>query len=88
MPRNLDRRVELMFPVDSPEIWQRVMDVLQVELDDTEKARLMQPDGSYSRVDRRGKQRLDSQQELCRRSMAAASEKPETVDFLLVKSEK
>lgn len=81
MPRNLDRRVELMFPVDSTEIWQRVMDVLQVELDDTEKARLMQPDGLYVRVDRRGKLRLDSQQELCRRSMAAAAEKPEDVDF-------
>ena len=84
MPRNLDRRVELMFPVESPEIWQRVMDVLQVELDDTEKARLMQSDGSYCRVDRRGKQRLDSQQELCRRSMAAAAEKPEEVDFRFV----
>ena len=81
MPRNLDRRVELMFPVDDPAIWQRVMDVLNLELEDTEKARLLGPDGQYSRIDRRGKQRIESQQELCRLAMAAAG-KPETMmDF-------
>ena len=81
MPRNLDRRVELMFPVDDAAIWQRVMDVLNLELEDTEKARLLGPDGLYTRIDRRGKQRIESQQELCRLAMAAAEGKPVAVDF-------
>lgn len=72
MPRNLDRRIELMFPVEDPANWQRVMQVIEVQLADTERTRLMQPDGSYVRVDRRGKPHLDCQQELCRLAIDAA----------------
>ncbi len=55
MPRNLDRRVELMFPVRTARSHQRVMEVLQIQLADTDRGRLMQPDGTSVRVDRRGK---------------------------------
>jgi polyphosphate kinase len=65
MPRNLDRRVELMFPVESISARQQIMDILNLQLKDTDRASLMQPDGSYARIDRRGKRHVDSQQTLC-----------------------
>ncbi|HBP37682.1 MAG TPA: polyphosphate kinase 1, partial [Clostridiales bacterium] len=81
MQRNLDRRIELMFPVEAKELRQKIMDVLQIQLADTEKARLMLPDGSYVRVDRRGKPHLDSQTELCRLAMAAARQEEGKREF-------
>jgi polyphosphate kinase len=77
MPRNLDRRVELMFPIEDPLLWQRVMKVIEVQLADTERTRLMLPDGSYVRVDRRGKPHMDCQMELCRLAVEAAQIKQE-----------
>lgn len=61
MPRNLNRRVELMFPVDDPECRQRVDEIMTLQLEDTERSHLMRPDGSYKKADRRGKQILDCQ---------------------------
>jgi polyphosphate kinase len=51
MPRNIDRRVEVVFPVTEPELVERLRDeVLAVMLADTAKARRMLSDGSYVRV--------------------------------------
>ena len=61
-----------MFPVDDPVLWQTIMDVVAIQLADTDRARLMLPDGQYIRVDRRGKPHLDSQQALCRQAVDAA----------------
>jgi len=50
MSRNLDRRVEVMFPVESAHLVQRLRDqVLHVYLRDTVKAQILLPDGSYAR---------------------------------------
>ncbi|NPV91865.1 MAG: RNA degradosome polyphosphate kinase [Firmicutes bacterium] len=64
MGRNLDRRVELLFPVEDREIRARVKNFLEIILKDTEKARVMNPDGSYHLVDRRGKEQLSAQEYL------------------------
>lgn len=50
MPRNLKRRVEVLFPV--PDIWYRdaISEVLQVHLHDTEKSHILMPDGTYVRL--------------------------------------
>ncbi|HEY5506671.1 MAG TPA: polyphosphate kinase 1, partial [Coriobacteriia bacterium] len=51
MRRNLDRRVEVLAPVLDPVHQRRLRDVvLQAYLDDNVKARVMHPDGTYSRV--------------------------------------
>jgi polyphosphate kinase len=51
MPRNLDRRVEILFPVENKEIRSALMDVIfATQLKDTVKTRIMQPDGSYRRT--------------------------------------
>ena len=50
MPRNLDRRVEILFPVEDPNLIRQLRDqVLAVYLEDNVKARRMQADGTYLR---------------------------------------
>ncbi len=50
MPRNLNRRVEVLFPLEDPRLVRYVRDeVLATSLKDNVKARLMLPDGSYER---------------------------------------
>jgi polyphosphate kinase len=51
MPRNINRRVEVLFPVEDQRHIRYLRDeVLQTLLDDRVKARVMQPDGSYVRL--------------------------------------
>ncbi|HET6576070.1 MAG TPA: polyphosphate kinase 1, partial [Fimbriiglobus sp.] len=51
MDRNLLRRVEVVFPVEQPDLKARLIDeVLAISLADTVKARELLPDGSYRRV--------------------------------------
>jgi polyphosphate kinase len=49
MPRNLDRRVELLFPVEAAEARAKVLHALEAAFQDNVKARRLQPDGSYKR---------------------------------------
>ena len=62
MPRNLERRVELLFPIEEPELKKKAFHVLEGELRDTIKASIMLPDGTYEKVDRRGKEAYSSQE--------------------------
>ena len=51
MPRNLDRRVEVLAPIRDPKLVARLRDeVLEAYLRDTVKARSMNPDGTYERI--------------------------------------
>jgi len=51
MPRNFQRRVEVMFPIDDDGLRDRVVDeILAIALADNVKARQLLPDGSYERV--------------------------------------
>jgi polyphosphate kinase len=47
MPRNLDKRVELMFPIQEESLKKRVIEILRAQMADNQKARLLLPDGSY-----------------------------------------
>jgi polyphosphate kinase len=49
MPRNLDRRVELLFPVVAPENRRKVLEMLDAMFMDNVKGRRLQPDGTYRR---------------------------------------
>ncbi|MCR4892073.1 MAG: RNA degradosome polyphosphate kinase [Lachnospiraceae bacterium] len=65
MPRNLERRVEILFPVERPELKEDLKYFLNMELNDNLKAHIMQPDGVYLKLDRRGKKPLNSQKQFC-----------------------
>jgi len=49
MPRNLDRRVEIAFPVLEPALQEEIREVLEVQLADSVKARVLLPDGQSRR---------------------------------------
>jgi polyphosphate kinase len=49
MPRNLDRRIELLFPVESAEGRAKVLEALDAMFQDNVKSRRLQADGSYRR---------------------------------------
>jgi len=62
MKRNLDRRVELLFPVEDPIARAKVMTILDLALKDTIKSRVLNLEGTYSKMDKRGKEAIDSQE--------------------------
>ena len=65
MPRNLDKRVEIVFPVDNKELAGELKHILTVEFEDNVKAHILQPDGTYVKVDKRGKKLVNSQEVFC-----------------------
>ncbi len=54
MPRNLERRVEILFPVESEVLRKKLWHILDLELKDTEKAHIMNSDGIYVKPDVKG----------------------------------
>lgn len=72
MPRNLDKRVEILFPVEDPILQKEIYHILHMQLSDTKKAHLLMPDGHYVKVDQRGKTPLNSQLYFCEEAMANA----------------
>ncbi len=66
MPRNLDRRVEILFPVEEEEIKKSVYHILEVELADNVKAHILNKDGQYEKIDKRGKVLVNSQEQFCK----------------------
>jgi len=65
MPRNLERRVEIMFPVEEESLKERLIHILNVLLEDNVKARVLMPDGTYERIDKRGKVPVCAQEVFC-----------------------
>ena len=64
MPRNLDRRIEMAFPVLDPALQARIREILDVQLADTVKARRILSDGSSTRIRAGGASGLRSQERL------------------------
>ncbi|MCR5398246.1 MAG: RNA degradosome polyphosphate kinase [Lachnospiraceae bacterium] len=73
MPRNLERRVEILFPVEEENLREKLMHILKTELDDTAKAHILQPDGTYRKA-RRTKKSINSQIIFCKEAAAQAEQ--------------
>jgi polyphosphate kinase len=78
MTRNTERRVEVACPIYSSSVKEKLRHILDIELSDTVKARMMISDGSYMRLDGDG---VDSQRVLMEE--AKESEAPERVEGFL-----
>ncbi len=80
MPRNLDRRVEIMFPVEDEVLKAKVKHILDVQLSDTLKAYMMTDEGNYVKVKpQRGKKPVGAQDTFCKE--AKRNNEPQ-IDFL------
>ena len=81
MPRNLDKRVEILFPVEDPDLKKEIVHILHTQLADNTKAHLLQPDGlidsekdglvkvyggCYKKADGRGHAAICSQMQFCK----------------------
>ena len=75
MPRNLEKRVEIVFPVEDEQIKKEVMHILDIQMKDNVKASILQADGTYTKPDKRGKMLVNSQEYFCREATERA-EKP------------
>ncbi len=65
MPRNFERRVEVMFPVEAENSRRRIVEeIIPMYLEDTLRTRLLRPDGTYQRVAEADKPPRRSQSEL------------------------
>ena len=73
MPRNLDDRVEVAFPVVDPALQRELKQVLDIQLADTEKARRILGDGRSARVNPNGRPSVRSQAELYELAGSASS---------------
>lgn len=81
MPRNLDRRVELLVPIDDEDAVQRIMKNFEIIFRDNTKARKMKSDGAYELLKPgRGSKPLRSQewfyQQACEANRQAKSAQP------------
>ena len=61
MNRNLEKRVEIVFPVADEDIIKSIKHYLDVELEDNVKASTLLPDGRYEKVERGGSAKKNSQ---------------------------
>lgn len=77
MSRNLDRRVELLFPIEDEKLRKRLWDMLRIYLSDTQKARVMDKDGGYAKADGRGKPVIGSQEYFYNAALSLAAETEE-----------
>ena len=88
MPRNLDKRVEILFPVEDPDLKKEIVHILHTQLADNTKAHLLQPDGlidsekdglvkvyggCYKKADRRGHAAICSQMQFCKEAKKNAT---------------
>ncbi len=72
MTRNLDRRVETLFPIEDAGLKTHIADLLRVYLDDNVRSRELQSDGSYERVVARPDQPIIDSQAYFMRAVAEA----------------
>lgn len=71
MPRNLDRRVEILFPVENERLMEEIKHILNTQLEDNTKAHILQTDGKYGKIDKRGKKLVNSQEQFCKEAKKA-----------------
>lgn len=80
MPRNLERRVEILFPVEDESLKNQVLHVLEAQLKDNVKAHILQSDGTYVKLSRRGRSPYNYQDAFCEEAKEAAKQKDTAAD--------
>lgn len=79
MPRNLERRVEILFPIEQEDLKKEVMKILEYQLKDNMKTHLLKSDGTYDSIDLRGKEKFNAQEVFWKEAYEKAVEEPKKV---------
>ena len=84
MSRNLDRRIELMFPILEKEAFREVKMILDTYFEDNTNAQILQPNGSWIPVEK-GKNPFQAQAELYKiyKKRAEKIAKQEQTEFIV-----
>ncbi len=77
MPRNLERRVEVVVPVEDETLKKQARHILDVQLRDNVKAHELMGDGSYKKANGGGREPLEAQKEFCREAIMRGKKEPE-----------
>jgi polyphosphate kinase len=88
MPRNLDRRVETLFPVEETKIKEEIKEVLEIILTDNTKLRIQKSNGDYELKKHQGIPSLDSQSALSEFYSEKLNEKTEKSTKITFKPKK
>ncbi len=75
MQRNLDKRVELVFPIEDPQLIERSFGIINTMLRDVQNTRVQNPDTTYVLIDRRGKKLHNCQSEFSENAKKALAQK-------------
>lgn len=75
MPRNLERRVEIMFPIIEKKLKNEVKHILEIQLKDKVKAHILQANGEYNKIVKRGKELINAQDTFCEEAVLASVER-------------
>jgi polyphosphate kinase len=78
MPRNLDRRLELMIPVEESDCRDRLLEIMKTYFKDNTKAHQLQANGKYKRLKRGNKAAVRSQYVLYQKACEAAARTSQT----------
>lgn len=63
MTRNMIKRVEILFPVYAPDIKSRIENIMQLQLEDNQKARIQDSNGKYHyKEDHNSEQKINNQE--------------------------
>lgn len=63
MSRNLDRRIEIMFPIENEDLKKSVVKILELNLADNTKKRILESDGTYKSSNSRSSKKINAQTE-------------------------
>ena len=77
MQRNLDKRVELVFPVEDQDIYRRCIDILELMWEDNVNTREQLANTKYVMIDKRGKKHLNCQTEFAQLTKKAFKQQTE-----------
>ncbi len=69
MPRNFDKRLELMFPVEDRKNKKELIQLLHHYFKDNQKAWGLSPDGTYQKKDPAGEKKFRVQEYLCQKAL-------------------
>lgn len=80
MPRNLDKRVEILFPIEDETLKAEIIRIMDIQLADNVKARELLPDGTYRRAKRGRQPKLAAQNYFCKEALQASKDRKQSTE--------